>query len=170
MQLSHYVSECGAKHTQHQTSALRSYDGLAHKCQVHIAYVEIYNEAGYDLLDPAREGAVVGFADLPRVGALEDDEGRLHMRNLSLHCATTEEEALNLVRLSWLIARVKRSRSRDEHRASMSAQPLPRNHDAPFLACCVWIVGHHQAYLRCLVGWRIGRIKKSVTCSIRALP
>ncbi len=65
--------------------------------QVHIAYVEIYNEAGYDLLDPAREGAVVGFADLPRVGALEDDEGRLHMRNLSLHCATTEEEALNLV-------------------------------------------------------------------------
>ena len=65
--------------------------------QVHIAYVEIYNEAGYDLLDPAREGAVAGFADLPRVGVLEDDEGRLHMRNLSLHCATTEEEALNLV-------------------------------------------------------------------------
>ena len=65
--------------------------------QVHIAYVEIYNEAGYDLLDPAREGAVAGFGDLPRVGVLEDDDGRLHMRNLSLHCATTEEEALNLV-------------------------------------------------------------------------
>jgi kinesin family protein 6/9 len=65
--------------------------------QVHIAYVEIYNEAGYDLLDPAREGAVAGLSDLPRVGVLEDDDGRLHMRNLSLHCAGTEEEALNLV-------------------------------------------------------------------------
>ena len=65
--------------------------------QVHIAYVEIYNEAGYDLLDPAREGTVASLADLPRVGVLEDDDGRLHMRNLSLHRAGSEEEALNLV-------------------------------------------------------------------------
>ena len=68
------------------------------RAQVHIAYVEIYNEAGYDLLDPAREGAVADLSELPRVGVLEDDDGRLHMRNLSLHRAGNEEEALNLVR------------------------------------------------------------------------
>ena len=62
---------------------------------MHIAYLELYNEAGYDLLDPGREARAL--EDLPRVGVLEDDDGRLHIRNLSLHRVTTEEEALNLV-------------------------------------------------------------------------
>jgi hypothetical protein len=53
---------------------------------VHISYMEIYNSQAYDLLDPSRE--VNQMSDLPAVTILEDDEGRYHMRNLSLHpCA-----------------------------------------------------------------------------------
>jgi hypothetical protein len=50
---------------------------------VHISYMEIYNSQAYDLLDPSRE--VNQMSDLPAVTILEDDEGRYHMRNLSLH-------------------------------------------------------------------------------------
>jgi kinesin family protein 6/9 len=74
------------RHTCCDTSVLR---------QVHISYLEIYNEAGYDLLDPDREARVL--EDLPRVHVMEDEAGRIHMRNLSMHRAATEEEALNLV-------------------------------------------------------------------------
>lgn len=121
--------------------------------QVLISYLEIYNDVGYDLLDPAREvgaledmpqarlrarsggggaGAGAGqhmgckfalpraawaaalppgvqrsgglksaneasYARRPQVVVQEDDEGRIHLRNLSRHRAATEEEALNLV-------------------------------------------------------------------------
>ena len=63
--------------------------------QVHISYLEIYNEAGYDLLDPAREARML--EDLPRVHVMEDEAGAIHVRDLSMHRAATEEEALNLV-------------------------------------------------------------------------
>ena len=63
--------------------------------QVHISYLEIYNNTGYDLLDPDRE--IRSLEDLPRVGLLEDDSGNFHMRNLSAHRATNEEEALNFL-------------------------------------------------------------------------
>ena len=66
--------------------------------QVCISFLEIYNEAGYDLLAPALAAQVV--EDLPRVHIMEDDGGQLHMRNLSLHPVASEEEALNLVRSS----------------------------------------------------------------------
>jgi len=66
------------------------------KPKVIISYLEIYNEVGYDLLDPARE--VAALEDMPQVFLQEDEEGRLHLRNLSSHRACTEEEALNLVR------------------------------------------------------------------------
>lgn len=65
-----------------------------------ISYLEIYNEVGYDLLDPARE--VAALEDMPQVFFQEDEEGRLHLRNLSAHRAATEEDALNLVGLPSL--------------------------------------------------------------------
>ena len=65
-------------------------------CQVGVSYLEIYNEAGYDLLAPVEGASVV--EDLPRVHIMEDEEGRLHMRNLSQHSVASQEEALNLVR------------------------------------------------------------------------
>ena len=63
--------------------------------QVYVSYLEIYNDAGYDLLDPARN--IHGFEDLPRVSVFEDAASGIALRNLSLHSAADEEAALNLV-------------------------------------------------------------------------
>lgn len=64
--------------------------------QVHISCAEIYNEAAYDLLAATRS-SVRSLEDLQRVHLLEDSESQIHLRNLSVHRAATEEEALNLV-------------------------------------------------------------------------
>ena len=68
---------------------------LAGGAQVFVSYLEIYNDAGYDLLDPGREAA--RMEDLPRVSVYEDEDGVTRLRNLALHPAATEEAALNLV-------------------------------------------------------------------------
>ena len=60
-----------------------------------ISYLEIYLEAGYDLLDPSHE--TKGLEDLPKVTMQEDEDGRTHLRNLSAQVARSEEEALNLL-------------------------------------------------------------------------
>ncbi|XP_051852845.1 kinesin-like protein KIF6 isoform X4 [Antechinus flavipes] len=61
----------------------------------HVSYLEIYNECGYDLLDPRHEAS--SLEDLPKVTILEDPDQNIHLKNLSLQQATTEEEALNLL-------------------------------------------------------------------------
>lgn len=63
--------------------------------EVRISYLEIYNEAGYDLLDPSHE--TKGLEDLPKVTLLEDNDGKMHLKNLSAQLARNEEEALNLL-------------------------------------------------------------------------
>ncbi|CAF1655282.1 unnamed protein product [Rotaria magnacalcarata] len=62
---------------------------------VHVSYLEIYNENGYDLLDPKHEAAKL--EDLPKVLLLEDEDQNMHLKNLSIHAAQNEEEALNLL-------------------------------------------------------------------------
>eukprot|EP00798_Chlamydomonas_sp_ICE-L_P003531 gene3531-13598_t len=63
--------------------------------QVHISYLEIYNDTGYDLLDPGRE--VSAMEDLRQVKVMVDDEeGGVRFHNLEKHPAATEEDALNL--------------------------------------------------------------------------
>eukprot|EP00661_Eupelagonemidae_sp_cell13_P006507 gene6508-3878_t len=62
---------------------------------MHVSYLEIYNESGYDLLDPSHDNKAL--EDLPRVTILEDEDGNCHLRNLSMHQAANEEEALNLL-------------------------------------------------------------------------
>ncbi|CAI9719219.1 KIF6 isoform X1 [Octopus vulgaris] len=62
---------------------------------VQVSYLEIYNENGYDLLDPRHEAAKM--EDLPKVTLLEDPEQNIHLKNLSLQQATNEEEALNFL-------------------------------------------------------------------------
>ena len=47
------------------------------------------------MLNPDRE--VQMLEDLPKVAIMEDEESNIHMRNLSIHRANNEEEALNLV-------------------------------------------------------------------------
>ncbi|XP_075872848.1 kinesin-like protein KIF6 [Nelusetta ayraudi] len=61
----------------------------------HISYLEIYNEMGYDLLDPRHHAS--RLEDLPRVLILEDPDQNIHLRNLSLQLSANEEEALNLL-------------------------------------------------------------------------
>ncbi|XP_023649404.1 kinesin-like protein KIF6 isoform X4 [Paramormyrops kingsleyae] len=60
-----------------------------------ISYLEIYNDVGYDLLDP-RHGASA-LDDLPKVTIMEDPDQNIHLRNLSIHQSGNEEEALNLL-------------------------------------------------------------------------
>ena len=62
-----------------QSTAARG-DGIF---SIHISYMEIYNEVAYDLLDPSRE--VKDLDDLPRVVIMEDEDGKYHLRNLSVH-------------------------------------------------------------------------------------
>ncbi|KAL4238137.1 Kinesin-related protein 6 [Mactra antiquata] len=61
----------------------------------HISYLEIYNEYGYDLLDPKHEASKL--EDLPKVSLMEDSDQNIHLKNLSVHQAANEEEALNLL-------------------------------------------------------------------------
>ncbi|KAK2843671.1 hypothetical protein Q7C36_011886 [Tachysurus vachellii] len=61
----------------------------------HISYLEIYNEVGYDLLDPRHEAS--NLEDLPKVTIMEDPEQNIHLKNLSLQPSASEEEALNLL-------------------------------------------------------------------------
>ncbi|NWU93888.1 KIF6 protein, partial [Upupa epops] len=61
----------------------------------HVSYLEIYNECGYDLLDPRHEAS--RLEDLPKVTIMEDPDQNIHLKNLSLQQASNEEEALNLL-------------------------------------------------------------------------
>uniref|UniRef100_A0A8C0B2L3 Kinesin-like protein n=1 Tax=Buteo japonicus TaxID=224669 RepID=A0A8C0B2L3_9AVES len=61
----------------------------------HVSYLEIYNECGYDLLDPRHEAS--RLEDLPKVTIMEDPDQNIHLKNLSLQQAANEEEALNLL-------------------------------------------------------------------------
>ncbi|XP_078503456.1 kinesin-like protein KIF6 [Lissotriton helveticus] len=61
----------------------------------YFSYLEIYNECGYDLLDPRHEAS--RLEDLPKVTIMEDPDQNIHLKNLSLQQATNEEEALNLL-------------------------------------------------------------------------
>lgn len=62
---------------------------------LHISYLEIYQDSGYDLLDSANEKT--SMEDLPKVSLMEDEDGRFHLRSLSAHRVATEEDALNLL-------------------------------------------------------------------------
>lgn len=62
---------------------------------MHVSYLELYNESGYDLLDQQHQATKL--EDLPKVQLMEDDDNNIHLKNLSIHQANNEEEALNLL-------------------------------------------------------------------------
>eukprot|EP00434_Breviolum_minutum_P005374 symbB.v1.2.004738.t1/scaffold275.1/size244369/8 len=57
--------------------------------RMYISYLEIYQDSGYDLL---RDDSVRNLQDLPK-----DEDGNMHLRNLSVNLAASEEDALNLL-------------------------------------------------------------------------
>ena len=61
-----------------------------------VSYLEIYNESGYDLLMQSSNGEI-GFEDIPKVMMLEDENGSIHFKNLSIQAVASEEDALNLL-------------------------------------------------------------------------
>jgi len=61
----------------------------------HVSYLEIYNDNGFDLLDPSQENKAL--EDLPRVTMMEDEDGNCHLRNLTMHRTNSEEDALNFL-------------------------------------------------------------------------
>eukprot|EP00929_Paragymnodinium_shiwhaense_P055123 TRINITY_DN27648_c0_g1_i3.p1 TRINITY_DN27648_c0_g1~~TRINITY_DN27648_c0_g1_i3.p1 ORF type:complete len:811 (-),score=280.94 TRINITY_DN27648_c0_g1_i3:153-2585(-) len=61
---------------------------------MYISYLEIYNDDGYDLL---RDDSTGKLEDLPKVVLREDEDGNIHLRNLSVNMASTKEDALNLL-------------------------------------------------------------------------
>ncbi|XP_066034534.1 kinesin-like protein KIF6 isoform X4 [Chamaea fasciata] len=96
----------------------------------HVSYLEIYNECGYDLLDPRHEAS--RMEDLPKVTIMEDSDQNIHLKNLSLQQATNEEEALNLLFLGdtnrmiaeVIIALAEKNRSHIPYRNSMMTSVL----------------------------------------------
>jgi kinesin family protein 6/9 len=65
------------------------------QCTLRISYLEIYNDKGYDLLDPAHEHK--SLEELPRVILLEGENGMVHFKNLGELPAASVDEALNLL-------------------------------------------------------------------------
>eukprot|EP00929_Paragymnodinium_shiwhaense_P076615 TRINITY_DN39414_c0_g1_i1.p1 TRINITY_DN39414_c0_g1~~TRINITY_DN39414_c0_g1_i1.p1 ORF type:complete len:872 (+),score=222.76 TRINITY_DN39414_c0_g1_i1:87-2702(+) len=63
--------------------------------RLYVSYLEIYNDAGYDLL--TRAEGTTQLEDLPKVALREDEDGNIHLRNLSVNMAQKEEDALNLL-------------------------------------------------------------------------
>ncbi|XP_003397784.3 kinesin-like protein KIF6 [Bombus terrestris] len=66
---------------------------------IEVAYLEIYNETGYDLIDRKhqRDFAVTRLEDLPRISIREDEAGKLHLKNLTFYCVKNLEDAFELL-------------------------------------------------------------------------
>jgi kinesin family protein 6/9 len=62
---------------------------------VYVSYLEIYNNSGYDLLDPDHD--TKRLEDLRKVTMMADEGGNLHLRNLGMLPVASEEDALNLL-------------------------------------------------------------------------
>jgi kinesin family protein 6/9 len=62
---------------------------------VRISYLEIYNDSGYDLLDPSHDSKKL--EDLPKVVMHSDDDGNFRMSNIGQIQVDSMEDALNLL-------------------------------------------------------------------------
>lgn len=83
---------------------LRETAGDAIEYSVYASYLEIYNESGFDLLDRAH--AETAFEKWNKISLFEDQNGNLHLKNLSIHACNSEEEALDLLMTGNFIRQV----------------------------------------------------------------
>ena len=64
---------------------------------VHISYFEIYNETGYDLLNPASRLESLLYTSLPKISIRERGDGQFVTHNLTSHLAADEQIAHHLL-------------------------------------------------------------------------
>ena len=64
---------------------------------VHISYFEIYNEVGYDLLNPASRLESLLYTGLPKISVRERGDGNFVTHNLTSHLAADEHIAQHLL-------------------------------------------------------------------------
>jgi kinesin family protein 6/9 len=81
----------------------RSSDGTMHY-NVYVSYFEIYNECGYDLLD--RKHAELPFDKWNKITLYEDSDSNLHLKNLTIHSCTCEQDAIDLLMMGNFIRQV----------------------------------------------------------------
>ncbi|KAF4654742.1 hypothetical protein FOZ61_008071 [Perkinsus olseni] len=65
---------------------------------ISVSYLEVYNENAYDLLGESVSPRTP-IENWPKVSILEDENGEVVLRNLSLHTTDSEEEALDMFML-----------------------------------------------------------------------
>jgi kinesin family protein 6/9 len=72
--------------------------------KVYVSYFEIYNECGYDLLD--RKHAETPFDRWNKITLYEDSDANLHLKNLTIHSCTCEQDAIDLLMMGNFIRQV----------------------------------------------------------------
>ena len=74
---------------------------------LYISYMEIYNENAYDLLD--RQHLEIPLEQWNKITMFEDDDGHIHLRNLSVHHCQTEQQGIDLLMMGNFIRKVSSS-------------------------------------------------------------
>jgi kinesin family protein 6/9 len=71
---------------------------------MYISFMEIYNENAYDLLD--KKHLELSMENWNKVVMQEDDFGNIHLKNLSVHHCTNEQEGIDLLMMGNFIRQV----------------------------------------------------------------
>lgn len=71
---------------------------------VYVTFMEIYNESGYDILDPKHSEAPM--EKWTKIQLYEDVYGNLHLKNLSIHQIYSEQEGIDLLMMGNFIRHV----------------------------------------------------------------
>ncbi|TNV82535.1 hypothetical protein FGO68_gene10349 [Halteria grandinella] len=79
-------------------------DPVITEYKVYVSYFEIYNEHGYDLLD--RKHAETPFDKWNKINLYEDSGQNLHLKNLTIHQCTCEQDAIDLLMMGNFIRQV----------------------------------------------------------------
>jgi kinesin family protein 6/9 len=71
---------------------------------MYVSFMEIYNEIAYDLLD--KRHVELSLENWNKVSLMEDDDGNIHLKNLSVHQCQTEQDGIDLLMMGNFIRQV----------------------------------------------------------------
>jgi len=71
---------------------------------LYVSFMEIYNEHAFDLLE--KKHMEQTMEKWSKVSFMEDDDGNVHMKNLSVHHVRTEQDAIDLLMMGNFIRHV----------------------------------------------------------------